>query len=416
MRATLALLLFLSVPTVVAVPLEESFSPFDSGRDEVGVRALGLGGAYLALADDLTATEWNPAGLAVLKGFHVQCEGSSFRHRDSGDIYRFKHPWDLGYTVLIPPRHRGASIQADYLGAGTSWGRGDWNLFSAVSWARTRDGRRDERMLDPVTGIERGVRQSGGIYHVTVSHAAAWKGKWRAGVALHGLCLGGLEGVYTETGQPEVAFAKIFHGDPSLDAGVLIRPFPGTSHDLGLGFAYRGSVRMTFNYSDAWTEDFDADYLQTARFGTGLSWFYRNWTVSFQWERDFDSALNTVRKSNFTGRFPAIEFPIEYFDVDNVRVGVEWRPAVRWGPVKTLSIGTGYATRDRGYRLRTGSFLPEDEPIVASFGRPLGSMLTWGLAAESPRWIFRLSVQSGETRYERSTRTLQWRFGIGVKP
>ena len=32
--------------------------------DPVGVRALGMGGAFTAVADDATATWWNPAGLA----------------------------------------------------------------------------------------------------------------------------------------------------------------------------------------------------------------------------------------------------------------------------------------------------------------------------------------------------------------
>ncbi|MGH9162460.1 MAG: hypothetical protein ACRD2X_21040, partial [Vicinamibacteraceae bacterium] len=30
----------------------------------VGARALGMGGAFVAVADDATATYWNPAGLA----------------------------------------------------------------------------------------------------------------------------------------------------------------------------------------------------------------------------------------------------------------------------------------------------------------------------------------------------------------
>ena len=32
--------------------------------DVVGVRALGMGGAFTAVADDATSTWWNPAGLA----------------------------------------------------------------------------------------------------------------------------------------------------------------------------------------------------------------------------------------------------------------------------------------------------------------------------------------------------------------
>ena len=34
----------------------------------VGARAAGMGGAFSALADDITALYWNPAGIARLKG------------------------------------------------------------------------------------------------------------------------------------------------------------------------------------------------------------------------------------------------------------------------------------------------------------------------------------------------------------
>jgi hypothetical protein len=37
----------------------------------VGARAMGLGSAYVALADDPTALQWNPAGLAAIKGTQV---------------------------------------------------------------------------------------------------------------------------------------------------------------------------------------------------------------------------------------------------------------------------------------------------------------------------------------------------------
>src|SRR5947208_4802933 len=33
--------------------------------DDIGVRAQGMGGAFVAVADDSTATWWNPAGLAT---------------------------------------------------------------------------------------------------------------------------------------------------------------------------------------------------------------------------------------------------------------------------------------------------------------------------------------------------------------
>lgn len=38
---------------------------------ETGARPLGMGGAFVAVADDVTALHWNPAGLANLQGFQV---------------------------------------------------------------------------------------------------------------------------------------------------------------------------------------------------------------------------------------------------------------------------------------------------------------------------------------------------------
>ena len=44
-----------------ALPAAVSAQTFES----IGVRAQGLGGAFVAVADDATATWWNPAGLAT---------------------------------------------------------------------------------------------------------------------------------------------------------------------------------------------------------------------------------------------------------------------------------------------------------------------------------------------------------------
>jgi hypothetical protein len=38
---------------------------------ETGARAMGMGGAFVAVADDITALYWNPAGLATLESFQV---------------------------------------------------------------------------------------------------------------------------------------------------------------------------------------------------------------------------------------------------------------------------------------------------------------------------------------------------------
>ena len=62
-----ALLLGLAACSVLAV--EPGVDAGSFARFGVGARALGMGGAFVALADDGTAGYWNPAGLAGLSGW-----------------------------------------------------------------------------------------------------------------------------------------------------------------------------------------------------------------------------------------------------------------------------------------------------------------------------------------------------------
>src|SRR5213596_2212022 len=47
--------------------------------ETVGIRAQGMGGAFVALADDATATWWNPAGIATGPFFNAVVEYDRLR-------------------------------------------------------------------------------------------------------------------------------------------------------------------------------------------------------------------------------------------------------------------------------------------------------------------------------------------------
>jgi len=53
------------------------------GDPPVGLRAAGMAGAFTAVADDATATVWNPAGLASASFFSLAIDGNSFAHRSA---------------------------------------------------------------------------------------------------------------------------------------------------------------------------------------------------------------------------------------------------------------------------------------------------------------------------------------------
>lgn len=61
-------------PAIAQVPFETS-----------GTRALGMAGAFVAVADDSSATSWNPAGLATLQFFDASLDWHAVDHEEAAD-------------------------------------------------------------------------------------------------------------------------------------------------------------------------------------------------------------------------------------------------------------------------------------------------------------------------------------------
>jgi len=98
--ASMALLLVLS-----AVAMADGIGAFSAFKNGIGARALAMGGAFVAVADDATATCWNPAGLAQLDD--TRLAGMST------DLY------GLGITH----QYVGATTSFANLGIGLGWER-----------------------------------------------------------------------------------------------------------------------------------------------------------------------------------------------------------------------------------------------------------------------------------------------------
>ena len=78
------ILLFIGLVYISGVALSDGVDAGSFVRDGVGARAFGLGGAYVAIADDVSAAVWNPAGLAQLKGLNA---GGMYTNKFGSDIY-----------------------------------------------------------------------------------------------------------------------------------------------------------------------------------------------------------------------------------------------------------------------------------------------------------------------------------------
>lgn len=78
-RPSVCLVAFLSFVSFVAFAPTAGAQPSDA----VGVRASGMGGAFTAVADDATASWWNPAGMAGGAYFNALIEAGNYRQPDS---------------------------------------------------------------------------------------------------------------------------------------------------------------------------------------------------------------------------------------------------------------------------------------------------------------------------------------------
>ena len=66
----------------------------------VGARAMGMGGAYIGVADDFSATYWNPAGLAQIKRAEIYGAIIQSRHETETSFFGTKRSDDISNTPL----------------------------------------------------------------------------------------------------------------------------------------------------------------------------------------------------------------------------------------------------------------------------------------------------------------------------
>src|SRR3954467_3589297 len=74
----LALLLLIAIPTFAQNVDIESLSGLQFNFGNPGARSLGMGGAFLGLADDASAAEANPAGLTILRKPEISVEARNY--------------------------------------------------------------------------------------------------------------------------------------------------------------------------------------------------------------------------------------------------------------------------------------------------------------------------------------------------
>src|SRR5258706_993714 len=81
MRKLFILIALIAVPAVAQNTDIESLSGLQFNFGNPGARSLGMGGAFLGLADDASAAEANPAGLTILRKPEITIEGRNYQEQ-----------------------------------------------------------------------------------------------------------------------------------------------------------------------------------------------------------------------------------------------------------------------------------------------------------------------------------------------
>ena len=238
-----------------------------------GARAMGMGGAFIAVADDATAASWNPAGLALLDRPQASFAGDASRIVDAAPSYELTRAFNSGLrSVETGPASSSTRRSRDPAFASFVYPltlRG-WRVVPQFSYRRAvkadfsrrasqpyvysestgfRETGRDEVTFDGGRGIDLYSVGAGVRVHRIVAVGATvnvWRGRSDSTdirVVTGGYSLGTASGVLDPSSY-RTTYEETFDGT-NVDLGVLVSPL----HRLRIGAVVRKNLTVTRAYS-----------------------------------------------------------------------------------------------------------------------------------------------------------------------
>jgi hypothetical protein len=372
-----------------------------------GARAYGMGGAFLARADDATAASWNPAGLSYLRAPEVSLVGvaNSFDTDRGGDYDRFDGS-AIDFAAFTWP-----------VGLGEASGAVQVSYQRAISF----DGHRSLRVTSAETKWTEEITSDGGFDVVAFGTGFRLTRYLRAGFTIN-RWLGGYDQVLTRryitaNRRPVREFDLDFRPRGwSFNLGVIVSPV----EPLNLAFVYKtpftADTRLDKARRDYWFKDettledvtrnayvSDAVRLEfPSSLGCGVSWrpldtltlsadFTRTSWSEARIQNYFDLArteLGAEATPPAPNVYPNLQYPtlgsvpdpadpddparlLGQQDAEQIRVGVEW--ILIKGRLK-MPLRAGYFT-DRQIAPNPKGDIPRFNGFTVGTGLILGSML-----------------------------------------
>jgi hypothetical protein len=266
---------------------ELGFSAPSSVVQGAGARAFGMGGAFLARADDATAASWNPAGLSYLarpefslvgarKGFYSQTTGAD------GSVLRTENFWgntpdfvSAAYPIRIGSAS--GSVQASFQRVISF--EGHRTVDRVTSGSRPQRG---ETATTPTGTFGYQADADGGFDALSLAAGLRLTHYLRVGLSINRWINGFHEVRVREGGRPGTQEVDFALSGWNINLGIIAHP----AENLNLGFVFKspftGHVTLDRRRTDQLTDlgaivvnDYTSDAVRLdfpAAFGLGVSW------------------------------------------------------------------------------------------------------------------------------------------------
>lgn len=360
------ILFILYLLMIISSPLNSSFGQDFIQRTEIpsspnplgsGARALGMGGAFIAVADDATAASWNPGGLVQLEYPEISFVGNLF-HRTEDNSFRS----DREGAGIQSVSSSVSETDLNYLSAAYPFNIRGYNMVVSVNYQNLFDFRRkwDFPLISDSHGLltnrvlnyeqEGRLSAIGLAYAVQIRPAFSfgftlnlWDNdlsgnKWQEKIVLRE---SGADRGYAFTSETRISHRYLFSGF-NANFGLLWEPNDNLTIGAVLKTPFKADLKHTrrfyqslcypespeYDTVSSGTSDTDEELKMPVSYGIGAAWkISENFTISLDIYRtewgDFIHTDSEGRESSSVTGKPADEDS----DVDpthQIRAGAEY--------------------------------------------------------------------------------------------
>jgi hypothetical protein len=209
----------------------------------VGARAMGMGGAFSGLADDISALYWNPAGIAGLKGVNIGFEYNQWfadmKHSFVGIAFPLSQDYRIGISILmLDAGSIGITTVTEPEGTGSSY------TVSDIAVGATIAGQLTEQFSFGIT--IKYVQNT--IFDMTAGALAVDAGTMYD-LGLDGLRLGlGISNLGGESSFDGQSLSVLVDRPGDAEANITSRPLDANLNNtpFSLPMAFRGGISYDF--------------------------------------------------------------------------------------------------------------------------------------------------------------------------